>query len=138
MFNDSSKAIKRKHRYSRLAGFAVLGAFVGLVAVAEPSRATEPKPSCPIYNVPAQATLIARPDYPEATEEYASGEADITVTLSSTGAVKDVTIYKSSGSTSFDLVSLEAARQSVYTPEYTDCYAVGGTYLFRSLFDTTQ
>ena len=143
------------------AAFAVLGAFVGLGAFAEPSEAMEPqsltlsrfvgpeaasslepaptKPSCAVPSVSARATLIVQPDYPAgAAVEYASGEADVTVTLSSTGAVEDVAIYKSSGDKSFDQVSLEAARQSVYTPEYIDCHAVGGTYLFRSFFGAAE
>jgi len=142
-----------------IAAFAVLGASVGLVAFAEPSEALEPqslmlsrfvgsvqipepapaKPSCPISSVPARATLIAHPDYPEgAAQEYTPREAGIAVTLSSTGALEGATIFKSSGNKSLDVVSLTAARQSVYTPEYTDCHAVGGTYLFRSFFGATQ
>jgi TonB family protein len=116
----------------KIAAFAVLGAFVGLLGV------SSAKPSCPIASVPARAALIVHPDYPEGAAEEYSGEADITVTLSPTGAVQNVTIYKSSGNKSFDRLSLEAARQSVYTPEYTGCYAVGGTYLFRSIFGGAQ
>jgi len=53
----------------------------------------------------------------------------VQVSLSNSGALESATIAKSSGSKWLDAAALTTAREQRYSPEISDCQAVGGTYL---------
>jgi TonB family protein len=60
--------------------------------------------------------------------------ATILVVVRADGSVDKVSVNKSSGTLSFDMASLHAARQSSYRPKVVDCHAVEGTYLFNATY----
>jgi TonB family protein len=59
----------------------------------------------------------------------------VRVDLTQTGAVRAVSIARSTGDPALDAAALEAARRSTYAPEVTDCAPQPGSYLFRVEFD---
>jgi len=58
----------------------------------------------------------------------------VRVRLDETGAVTEVSVYKSSDNLDLNHAVIEAARRSTYSPEIEDCRPVRGTYLFRADF----
>lgn len=105
-------------------------------ASAPPTPAPTPTPrSCTHPYVDARTVRAIEPDYPEiARERGAAGTAEVQVTLSPTGAVRDLKIYRSSGDNALDIEAIKAARASMYAPAIEDCAAVGGQYIFRAEF----
>jgi protein TonB len=112
----------------------------GVSSTAPPTPQPTPTPRvCGRPNSEARTVRAVEPDYPEiARERGAVGVAQVRVTLSATGAVRDAAIYRSSGDNSLDLEAVKAARASTYTPAFEDCAAVGGQYIFRAEFTMGQ
>jgi protein TonB len=102
-----------------------------------PTPTPPPKPACANPNVDANAINKVQPDYPEiARQQGVVGTTTVKVTLSATGTVSAVSVYKSAGNAALDQEALRAARQSTYTPEISNCEKVAGSYLFVAEFDS--
>ena len=100
-----------------------------------PPPTPTPHPACAVPNKDATMTRAVEPDFPDiARQQGAVGVAQIKVTLSASGAVEGVTVYKSAGNAALDQSALAAARASSYAPEVDNCGPVGGSYLFRADF----
>ena len=92
--------------------------------------------ACANANVPAHVIQAVDPVYPDAAaKEQIYGTVLVAVTLSDTGAVVSTMIQKSSGNEALDASALSAARESEYAPDYINCRPVGGTYIFRAIFE---
>jgi protein TonB len=99
------------------------------------SPAPTPKPACSAPDVPAKAVDPVTPDEPEpARDQGFTGTAKIRVDLDQTGRVVGASVYSSTGSSQLDQAALQAARESRYSPEETDCKDVPGSYLFTVQF----
>ncbi|MDE2483054.1 MAG: TonB family protein [bacterium] len=102
-------------------------------AIAAPTGPPEPtptpKPACAAPYVPAQAVAVVSASVPDDAAQR-TGEAQIAVTLTPSGAVASAAIHRSTGDLMLDREALRAARASTYAPEIRDCARVGGTYLF--------
>jgi protein TonB len=117
----------------------------GTVASAPPAPTAGPATAPPATPTPrscaqphkdATTTQPVTPDYPEiARQQGAIGVTNVRVSLSATGSVISVKVYKSSGNQSLDQEALKAARASRYSPEIEDCQPVAGDYLFRAEFN---
>jgi TonB family protein len=84
----------------------------------------------------AQTDVAARLDYPAIAREMGqTGTAFVKVTLTDTGAVDSVALYRSSGSDYLDRAALNAAQQSHYRPQLFRCEPAPGSYLFRAQFE---
>jgi TonB family protein len=102
---------------------------------AEPGAPT-PTPACANPKVLAHVTKAYNEDYPTAAAEVgAYGTVLVQVTLSASGEVLDAVVAKTSGNRSLDLAAVDEAKRSEYEPDYIDCHAVGGTYIFRAIFE---
>lgn len=100
------------------------------------TRGTGSGGACANPNVPAHVLQAVDPVYPDAAaQEHVYGTVLVAVTLSDTGAVVSTVISKSSGNDSLDQAALHAAQTSQYAPDYINCRPVGGTYLFRAIFE---
>ncbi|HYZ15719.1 MAG TPA: TonB family protein, partial [Candidatus Acidoferrum sp.] len=53
----------------------------------------------------------------------------VRVDLSSTGALRNALVAKSSGNDELDRAALSAARHQTYAPESVNCRTVAGSYL---------
>lgn len=92
--------------------------------------------ACANPNVPAHVLQAVDPAYPDsAAQAHVYGTVLIAVTLSETGAVVSTSISKSSGNAALDDAALHAAQTSSYAPDYVNCRPVGGTYIFRAIFE---
>lgn len=90
-----------------------------------------PTPTCGVPDVAATTTQAATPDYPNAAIIiHATGRVTVLVALDAEGDVRNATVYKSSGYPFLDRSGVAAARASKYAPEYHNCLAVAGVYLF--------
>jgi len=88
---------------------------------------------CKVPHRDALATHLIEPEYPgHARGLGQGGTAVIKVSLSATGAVRSVSMYKSSGFEELDQAGLAAAAAATYTPEVVNCFTVDGTYLWRA------
>lgn len=105
---------------------------------APPAPPAAPAPTvaaCKVPTADAHVTNAVEPDYPEvARQQGATGRAEIKVTLTATGAVGEVAVFKSSGNAALDLAAETAAKASTYAPQIVDCKAVGGSYRFSADF----
>ncbi len=96
---------------------------------------TAPGPVCTAPDVAARALDPVTPDTPElAQEQGLTGTTQVKVTIDVAGAVTDVSVYRSSGSTLLDAAALRAARESTYKADIRNCEAVSGSYLFTATF----
>ncbi|MBC5809298.1 MAG: energy transducer TonB [Candidatus Eremiobacteraeota bacterium] len=96
-----------------------------------PPPPTPQRPTCASPHQDAKTTQKAEADYPEmARQQGAVGTATVKVSLSATGGVNNVSIFKSAGNQSLDQEALKAARNSRYAPEVEDCQKTAGVYLF--------
>lgn len=92
--------------------------------------------ACANPNVPAHVIQAVDPDYPDsAAQDHAFGTVLVAVTLSDSGAVLATVVNKSSGNAALDEAALHAAQASQYAPDYVNCHPVGGTYIFRAIFE---
>ena len=95
-----------------------------------------PKPACSAPDVPAKAIDPVTPEEPPfARDEGLTGMAKIRVDLDATGSVVGASVYASTGSAQLDQAALQAAKQTRYAPEQTDCKDVPGSYLFTVQFE---
>lgn len=69
-----------------------------------------------------------------AAGQGATGVSGVAIQLSSTGALVSESILESSGNPNLDRAALLSARLSRFTPEVSNCRAVGGTYLYSVTF----
>jgi protein TonB len=93
-------------------------------------------PACANPHVDAVATNKVEPDYPEmARQQGAVGTTTVRVTLSTSGAVTNAVVHKSSGNAQLDAAAVRAARSSSYRSEIDNCQPVGGDYLFVATFE---
>ncbi len=100
------------------------------------ARGTGSGAACANPNVPAHVLEAVDPVYPDsAAQEHVFGTVLVAVTLSTSGAVVSTAISKSSGNDALDQAALHAAQASEYAPDYVDCRPVGGTYIFRAIFE---
>ncbi len=92
--------------------------------------------ACANPNVPAHVIAAVDPVYPDAAaKDQIYGTVLVAVTLSDTGAVVSTVISKSSGNQALDAAALHAAQASEYAPDYVNCRPMGGTYIFRAIFE---
>jgi len=90
---------------------------------------------CKVAHRDARATHFVQPEYSSHARELGQvGTARVKVSLSASGAVQSISIYKSSGYPDLDEASLAAAKASTYAPEVEQCFSVDGAYLFRADF----
>jgi protein TonB len=106
-------------------------------ATAPPAPTPTPRPACAVPNKDAATTRAVDPEFPEiARQQGAVGTTQVKVSLSATGSVVSVAVYKSSGNAALDQSALAAARASSYSPEVENCVGVAGSYLFRADFNS--
>jgi TonB family protein len=75
------------------------------------------------------------PDYPAMARALGqTGTTLVKVSLTDTGAVDAVAIYRSSGSDALDRSALNAAQRSHYKPQLFRCDPVAGAYLYTANF----
>ncbi len=92
--------------------------------------------ACANPNVPAHVIQAVDPVYPDsAAKDQIYGTVLVAVTLSDSGAVVSTVVSKSSGNAALDAAALHAAQTSDYAPDYVNCRPVGGTYIFRAIFE---
>lgn len=92
--------------------------------------------ACANPNVPAHVIAAVDPVYPDsAAQQHVYGTVLVAVTLSDTGAVVSTSVEKSSGNEALDASALHAAQTSEYAPDTINCRPVGGTYIFRAIFE---
>jgi TonB family protein len=104
-------------------------------ATAAPPTPT-PKPSCQQPNADPRPINVPSLDYPEIAHQQGwSGVTVVQASLSATGAVTGVKVYKSSGYAPLDQAGLQAARASTFTPEIRDCDKIPGVYMFKATFE---
>ena len=78
---------------------------------------------------------IPPPDYPaDARERGATGIARIIVAVDDRGNATGFRIWDSSGDSTLDLASLDAARRSTYAPAVCACHPVGAGVPFVPVF----
>ena len=105
-------------------------------ATPPPPPTPTPKPVCAVPNADASLARGVDPEYPDiARQQGASGVTQVKVTLTATGAVSNVTVYKSSGNAALDQSALTAARASTFNPEIENCAKIPGSYIFRAEFN---
>jgi TonB family protein len=94
--------------------------------------------SCTVASAPATISDIVSAETPSFLSLIGvTGNADVQVSLSDTGALENATIAKSSGNASLDAAAITAAREQKYSPERSDCQPVGGTYLIHVDFSNS-
>lgn len=111
---------------------------VDVVASASPGPVVpteSPRPTCSNPNVPAKTVDPISPPVPD-DAAGASGTAQVKVTLTASGGVEAVSIYRSTGNLMLDRAALRAAHASSYVAEQRDCLPVRGTYLFTVDFQS--
>lgn len=92
--------------------------------------------ACANPNAPAHVIQAVDPVYPDAAAQaHVYGTVLVAVTLSDTGAVVSTTVSQSSGNQALDAAALHAAQASEYAPDLINCRPVGGTYIFRAIFE---
>ncbi len=64
----------------------------------------------------------------------AGGTSSIAIELSPTGALVSESVFQSSGNPNLDRAALLSARMTRFTPEVSNCAAIGGTYLYSVTF----
>lgn len=105
---------------------------------AQTAETPSPKPACEDPHVQASLAKMGEIDYPESQRELGiTGVVDVEVTLTATGAVAGVSIYRSSGHPPLDQAALRVAQSSTYAPEEVDCKDVPGSYLMHVTFGST-
>jgi TonB family protein len=115
--------------YNSLTVAAALGAILlNGAPVAAHGQASQT--SCSVSSAPATIRDVVSADAPLIAQILGeTGVAMVQVSLSNSGALESATIAKSSGSKWLDAAALTTAREQRYSPEISDCQAVGGTYL---------
>jgi TonB family protein len=69
-----------------------------------------------------------------AAGQGATGAAGVAIQLSPTGTLVAESILQSTGNPNLDRAALLSARMSRFTPEVSNCAAVGGSYLYTVTF----
>lgn len=64
----------------------------------------------------------------------AAGTSGVAIEISPTGALLSESIIETSGNPNLDRAALLSARMTRFTPEISNCAAVGGTYLYTVTF----
>jgi TonB family protein len=71
---------------------------------------------------------------PERMRDMPKGlETQVRVTVSSSGKVSSVTIFKASGNVGFDRAVIAAAKKGVYAAQTRDCRPLAGSYIFDAM-----
>jgi TonB family protein len=112
---------------------AMLGTLAATLASTAPTLAVPARTlhlACSTQAAPAAISAQVPADYPRIAEEQnSSGTTLIQVDLADTGAIRNATIFESSGNELLDRAALLAARQQTYSPQIVGCQPVGGSYL---------
>jgi protein TonB len=112
---------------------AMLGTLAATLASTAPTVAVPASTShlaCSRQAAPAAISAEVPVDYPRiAAEQNFSGTALVQVDLAQTGAIRNATIFESSGNRLLDRAALLSARQQTYSPQIVGCEPVGGSYL---------
>jgi TonB family protein len=112
---------------------ATLGTLAVTLASTAPTLAAPSSTSlstCKTQAAPAAISIPVPVDYPDiAAEQNRSGTAVIQVNLADTGALREATLFESSGNQFLDRAAMLAARQQTYSPQIVRCESVGGSYL---------
>ena len=91
--------------------------------------------TCRTPNVPA---AIARPGlliFPSIAAQLGlTGTTKVKVDVDASGELRAAAVFETSGIPSFDAAALEAARDTRYSAEVSDCDHVGGSYIFEVEF----
>ena len=69
-----------------------------------------------------------------AEAQGATGTAGVAIQLSATGSLVAEYVLQSTGNPNLDRAALLSARMSHFTPEVSNCAAVGGSYLYTVTF----
>jgi len=88
---------------------------------------------CAAPFVDAKVLSQVKPVYPF-SREMGPATSMIKITLDPNGQVVDATVFKSSGVDAFDIATLEAAKQSTYSPRIAFCRPAVGAYIFKVTF----
>jgi len=86
---------------------------------------------CKNPSVPAQATKTSFQYPPIAVLERSEGIAEVGVELSASGHLVSAWPIQSSGDRNLDRAAMETARTGHYSPERSNCAAIGGKYLME-------
>lgn len=108
----------------------------GPQVVTSPEPTATPRPACSDPNVAARAIEPISPSIPDDAAGQ-SGVAQVRVTLTPSGGVSQVDLYRSTGNLSLDRAAVRAARLSSYRAEIRACVPVGGSYLFTVDFENS-
>jgi protein TonB len=94
-----------------------------------------PPAQCAVPDAEARVNQLAQTSYPDSARELGiTGDVDVLISLSASGAVIDASIYRSSGNRALDAAAMRAARETTYLPAVVACQAVPGTYTFHDSF----
>src|SRR5260370_15999182 len=117
---------------------AMLATLAATLASTAPTFAAQASTSLSVCGTQAAPAAISVPvpaDYPRiAAEQNSSGTALVRVDLADTGAIRNATLFESSGNELLDRAALLAARQQTYSPQIVGCQPVGGSYLITVAF----
>ena len=81
----------------------------------------------------------AMPVYPDMARELGqTGTTLVKVTLAPTGAVTDLSIYSSSGSSILDRSALNSAAATRYHPPMFRCEPISGSFIYKVLFGVAR
>lgn len=69
-----------------------------------------------------------------AAAQGATGTAGVAIELSPTGSLVSESVIQSTGNPNLDRAALRSARMSRFTPEVSNCSAIGGSYLYTVTF----
>lgn len=91
--------------------------------------------TCRVANVAAAVNGTAFFEMPGiAQSQSATGTSGVAIEISPTGALLSESIIETSGNPNLDRAALLSARMTRFTPEISNCEAVGGTYLYTVTF----
>jgi TonB family protein len=118
---------------------AMLGTLAATLASTAPTLAAPTSASHLACTRPGAAAAISTEvpaDYPRIpAEQNFSGTAVVEVDLAQTGAIRNATIFESSGNTLLDRAALLSAREQTYSPQMVGCEPVSGSYLITVDFE---
>src|SRR5438270_553927 len=90
--------------------------------------------SCATPNIDARVDSVFFEMPAIAEAQGATGTAGVAIQLSATGSLVAESVLQSTGNPNLDRAALLSARMSRFTPEISNCAAVGGSYLYTVTF----
>ena len=112
------------------AGCVVATSSIPLTALAKDGPAVAVR-TCAVANADASISYASPPDVPMiARDMHATGTAMLRLDLTSSGAVANASIARSSGNGILDSAALNSVHWSSFRPATRDCAPVAGSYFY--------